>query len=573
MMKLILLSSCLLVFCFPVPAQIFPAAKYPQGYFRSPLAIPIRLAANYGELRSNHFHMGLDIRTDHRVDLPVYAAAGGYVARVKVEPEGFGQAIYINHPNGYTTLYAHLNHFFPALAAYVKKQQYRLESWAVTLDIPPGMFPVAKGDLIARSGSTGGSEGPHLHFEIRSTASEVNLNPLLFGLPIPDKTRPVLKLLAVYSADQSIYEQTPKLLPLQVTSSGYGLGGTTLLATSSRRIWFGIHAFDTQSGSANPNGIFEADLWVDGQPVVGFQMDRISYANTRDVNGHIDYKTKATGGPYIQQLVELPGNLGSIYHAVGGNGVIDLQDERVHQVRIDVKDANGNRSALQFAVQYKPADQPPAPLLLPGKMFYPGMLDGVESEDLAFYLGEQALYDSVHISCSSTAATEPAAISRAHRIGATYIPLQDSLLVRIKPTAELVDQRRSKVVMQRLDQDNPEVRAVVWQGGWASAKFRDFGIFQLVEDDQPPRITPMGIRDGANLSGASKIAFLVSDNLGSYKHFRAQLDGKWLMFTNDKERAFIYVFDEHCPAGQHTLEVSVEDEAGNVARQQYTFTR
>ncbi|HVW58636.1 MAG TPA: M23 family metallopeptidase, partial [Puia sp.] len=142
-----------------------PVQTYPQGYFRNPLDIPIKLAANFGELRANHYHMGLDIRTQQKVNLPVMAAADGYVARVVVEPAGFGQAIYIRHPNGYTTLYAHLNKFFPALAAYVSSWQYKTESWQASIDIPAGAFPVKKGQLIAYSGSTGGSQGPHLHFE------------------------------------------------------------------------------------------------------------------------------------------------------------------------------------------------------------------------------------------------------------------------------------------------------------------------------------------------------------------------------------------------------------------------
>ncbi len=148
-------------------SQFFSPAEVPRGYFRDPLAVPMSLAANFGELRPNHYHMGLDIRTQHRENLPVFAAADGYVARVSVEPAGFGQAIYICHPNGYTTVYGHLNQFFPALAAYVRDQQYRRQSWAVSLTLPPNQFRVKKGDFIAYSGNTGGSQGPHLHFEIR----------------------------------------------------------------------------------------------------------------------------------------------------------------------------------------------------------------------------------------------------------------------------------------------------------------------------------------------------------------------------------------------------------------------
>src|SRR6202012_4744370 len=195
--------------------SLFAPANYPQGYFRNPLDFPMSLAANFGELRPNHYHMGLDIRTQHSVNHPVHAAADGYVARVEIGPLGFGQAIYIRHPNGYTTVYGHLNQFFPALAAYVHQQQYRAEAWELSIDIPPSMFPVKKGELIAFSGNRGGSQGPHLHFEIRRTAGDINLNPLLFGLPVADHKPPVILRLAWYDRNESIYAQAAHILPVR----------------------------------------------------------------------------------------------------------------------------------------------------------------------------------------------------------------------------------------------------------------------------------------------------------------------------------------------------------------------
>ena len=191
-------------------AFICTAQTYPQNYFRNPLNIPMELVANMGEIRSNHWHMGLDIRTQRRENLPVHAAADGYIARVLVEPGGFGQAIYINHPNGLTTLYAHLNSFFPALAQYVKQQQYARESWKVNLHLPPDLFPVKKGQLIALSGNTGGSQGPHVHFEIRDTQTEKCLNPLLFNFPVADAVAPSILRLALYDRNKSTYSQTPQ---------------------------------------------------------------------------------------------------------------------------------------------------------------------------------------------------------------------------------------------------------------------------------------------------------------------------------------------------------------------------
>jgi hypothetical protein len=591
-----LLAAVLSLCTLSCLAQDFPVRDYPRDYFRDPLDIPMSLAANFGELRPNHYHMGLDIRTMQRVNLPVFAAADGYIAHVKIEPEGFGQAIYICHPNGYTTLYAHLNKFFPALAAYVSKQQYRLESWQVFLDIPPGLFPVKKGDFIAYSGSTGGSEGPHLHFEIRRTSDDVNLNPLLFGLPVPDSIRPVVLRLAVYDRDRSVYEQAPRIIPVRrvpgtVPAAGVVSGadavysiGPAPVKVGFPKVSFALSAYDTQSGSANPNGIFQTVLYEDEQPLIGFQMDNISYDHTRDINAHIDYRTREKGGPFLQHLSRLPGySSPSIYtsfrNGIGGDGVIDLSDGKLHAIRVEIKDAYGNASDLSYQVQYQPPVQAPFLVADSAKKFYPGMLDGSETGDCAFYIPEKGLYDTVHIPdiVAAGAAVDPGpsmpgGVSAVHSIGFPWIPLQTAMLVRLRPVKELSGAARDKVVMVRWVGDKKDVERPEWKGGWASAHFREFGNFQLVEDKEAPVINPR-FRDGANLGKASRLAFTVKDNLGAIRTCRAELDGKWLCFTNDKGLAYIYIFDEHCPRGKHVLKIIAEDEAGNKTIKEYRFTR
>jgi murein DD-endopeptidase MepM/ murein hydrolase activator NlpD len=570
--RLICCVLTIFFFCtgFHLSAQIFPANSYPVGYFRDPLDIPITLAGNFGELRPGHYHMGLDIKTMARVNLPVHAAADGYIAKIKIEPAGFGRAIYINHPNGYTTLYAHLNDFNPALEAYLKKQQYQQESWRVFLEVPPNLFPVKKGDFIAYSGTTGGSQGPHLHFEIRRTVDDVNLNPLLFGLPLLDNTRPVPVRLAMYDRTKSTYEQTPKLFPLKIVGGKYTTVPAVIISNSPR-ISFALNAYDTHNGSANKIGIYEAALSDNDKPVADFIIDKISYNDTRYVNAHVDYKTRALGGPWLQHLSVLPGYLNSVYTRYPGNGVLDLSDGSVHSIKIVTRDAYGNSTELNSAIQF--TGTPVKSVQLPGKMFYPLMLDVFDSEDCEFYMGEKCLYDSVHIVYTRTVAPGQANISATHTIGAKYIPLQDSMVVRIKPTQTIAADKLGHAVMQRFAGSEKDVEKVTWQNGWASAKFRDFGSFRLVVDDQPPVIVPIGIVNGANLSRASRIVFTVRDNLGSFRNFRAELDGKWLRFTNDKGRTFIYTFDERCTPGQHNLKISVEDEAGNSTTQIYTFTR
>ncbi len=551
--------------------SLFANPGYPQGYFRNPLNIPIDLSGNFGELRPNHYHMGLDLKTQKRQNLPVYVAADGYISRIKIEPFGFGRAIYISHPNGYSTLYAHLNDFFPALDEYIKQQQYKQESWRVMLDLPPNLFPVKKGDFLAFSGNTGGSQAPHLHWEVRRSADETNVNPLLFGMPLPDNSNPTISRLALYDRTKSIYEQSPRYIAIVKTPSGYTTV-PSVIAVNSPKICFAISASDTHSGSTNPNGIFEATVYDNGTAVAGFQMDNISYSNTRGLNAHIDYKTKATGGPYLQQLFELPGYLNSIYKHGSNDGVINLADGTAHGIKITVKDANGNTAILNSAVQYSGQ---PFKEATSGKQFYPLMLDGFEAAKCEFFIGERCLYDSVHIAYKTQASATPGSVSDLHSIGANYIPLQEAMLVRIKPSRALSKEQMERVVMQRFvyNKKDMDVAKVEWQNGWAAARFRDFGIFQLLMDTVPPVILPIGIKDGANLSNTPRIIFRVSDNLESFHSFRAELDGKWLNFSNDKGRSFIYKFDEKCLPGPHQLKVSVKDEAGNTTIQVYNFVR
>ncbi len=538
--------------------QFFPSADYPRNLFRNPLNIPISLAANFGELRSNHYHMGLDIRTEHRENLPVYAAADGYVYRVKIEPFGFGQAIYIRHEDGYLTLYAHLNAFYPALAAWVEDKQYELKKWATTLDPPPGLFKVKKGELIALSGNRGGSQGPHLHFEIRSFPSDINLNPLLFGLPVKDDTPPVIRSLSVYDRNRSFYEQEPAFVPVKGASGHYTTALPEIICNTPNP-GFGVLGFDTQTGSNNPNGLFEGIIYDNNIAVSGFRMNRISYNETIGINAHVDYPTHARGGPYYQLLFRLPGYQHSIYHEALPGGIIHLEDGQLHMIRIEIKDAYGNSSNLEFKARYQAGALPQKNFA--GKMFYPGMVDGIETPDAAFYLGEGSLYDSLHLSEQVKPGSGNDLVSDLHQFGNGSVPLADTMVVRIKQK-KLIEWK-SNVLMKWSEGDDFEVQKPIWMGEWATGAFRSFGTFSLVLDTIPPSIRIPGVAENANLHRSSRITVQVRDNYRKIKNFRATLDGNWLLFSNDKAKGYMYFFDKHCLPGRHELKIYAEDEAGN----------
>lgn len=534
------------------------AQNYPRGYFRTPLAIPMQLVANFGEIRANHWHMGLDIRTQQRVNLPVYAAADGYIARIKVEPGGFGQAIYINHPNGYTTLYAHLNQFFPALQKTITEQQYQQETWAIELTFPPGQFPVGKGDFIALSGSTGGSAGPHVHFEIRDTKTENVLNPLLFGFPLPDAVPPNVTRVAMYDRNRSTYQQSPQLFSLA------GVRGRTL-SVGSDKISFAIGATDRIGGSNN--GIYAAKISVDGQPVSSFALNDIGYDETRYINAQIDFPFAARGGGHLQHITPLPGATDVAYDTFGGDGVVHLRDNEPHAVLIEVQDANMNTTRIPFTVQYNGALTPAS--LATADQFLPNNVNVFEQDDFQLVTSEKALYDAVNVSYSSTSNSAANAVSPLHGFLSAAIPSHDSVVVRIKPSAAIAGEGKDRVVIKNVSGKKTFVEKAAWQKGWLMAKFRQFGTYQAFVDNVPPRVNGVP----ADVSRMSRLVFTPTDNFNTIRSFRAEVDGQWLRCTNDKGRTWIYAFDEHFPRGEHQLKVTVEDEAGNITERVWNVRR
>jgi len=543
--------------------------KYPQGYFANPLHIPMSLSANFGELRPNHWHMGLDIRTDQKENQPVFASADGYVAHIGIRPQSFGKFIIINHPNGYSTLYAHLNEFYPALEKYVREKQTEKESWTIEIDFTEKDFKVKKGNEIAKSGNTGGSQGPHLHFEIRETKTDRSLNPLLFGMPLQDDVAPTLLKLAMYDRSLSTYEQTPKIFSLKKTGDAYIIPKMPILKTGFKTLSFAIQAVDKFTGSQNGNGIYTARIFKDEEPIAEFILDEIDYGETEYVNAQIDYRYYKAGKGYFQHISPLPGREERIYHLYNKDGLIHLDDTLKHTITIQVGDANENFSSTSFLIQFANsisidrADRK-------SDNFIPGNVNVIEKKDFEAFLPEKCIYDTIRSVYNSTNSTLPNAVSALHQLNDNSYPVHEELTIRIKPTIQVKKEWRDKIVIQR--NAGNAVLKPVWQGEWLSAKTGAFGSFIALVDLTPPQLNSIGKGDTVNLSPATRIVFTPTDNSG-IKSFHAELDGKWLMFTNDKGRSWIYKFDEQCPFGVHELKVRVEDIVGNVTEKTWWFKK
>ena len=544
-------------------------AQVPGGadYFRYPLNIPARINANFGEMRPNHFHMGLDLSTEGRQNLPVVAPADGYIARMKIETGGFGRAIYVNHPNGTTTLYAHMNRFIPQAEAYLKEKQYEQKSWKIDTNIPENLIAVKKGQLIGYSGNTGASQGPHVHFEIRDTRTENCINPLLYDLSLMDETPPDLYRLAFYDRDRSIYEQQPILMPVTKKEGKYR--AATLVQLPFKNAFLAIQATDRMTGIPNPNGIYSAALFKDGKPITGFFMNDIGYDKTRYLNGHIDHIYRLKGGPYLQMLFPPKSYDLTHYQKSSSQDHFDvpLQAETFD---LEVADAHGNKSYLTFDIQQKPsvvvaiAEQS-------SNRIIPNQYNVMEDGDVQFVFNDKTFYDAFSFGWKSLYANGLAELSPVYQTYPDLIPVHNYFTLRLRPNRNLALINADRVVMKRNYRGKVELKKAIQERGWFSAQFRDLGFFQLLEDLDPPRVSA-AFGDGLTVKAGSRIAIDVADNNHFIREFNGFAENQWLMFVPVGNR-YVYTVDEHLPIGEHKLRVVVYDEAGNQTIREWNIKR
>ncbi len=559
----------LLAFLFSLGVADGRCQSYPQGYFRNPLGIHISLAGNFGECRPGHFHMGLDLKTEGRENLPVYASADGFVSRIKTEPGGFGHAIYLTHPNGYTTVYAHLNDFFPALQKYLRSLQYGRESWTVDESLKPEQFPVKKGQQIAWSGNTGGSTAPHLHFEIRDTKTERALNPQLFGFEIKDTRAPVPTAVALYDLRGSFYAGTPVMKSVQKTGNDYA-PAEGVLTTESTRLGVGIVVDDFMDGSTNTLAFLSAELYVGDVLQTRITLDDIGYDETRYLHAYADYGTKQRDGRWVQCLFRLPGNnLTRIYESGPTRGILNLDTDTL-TVRIVLRDAAGNESVVRFSVR-QVAGQRAEPCGGSKPRFSPAAAASVEEPNIRFTLPARAVYDDVCFMPVRTS-TSAAALSERYVLGSPGVPVHSAFALSLKPSKPVPFAVRLKTAVMYTDGKATSGKAATPEtGGWYTASVRAFGYYWLAADTGAPVVKPVGTVSG-NLKEKKSLAFSATDATTSVKSFRGEVDGKWVLFEQHGD-VWTYIFDEHCPPGKHTLTLRAVDEVGNETRRQFSFVR
>ncbi|HET8573879.1 MAG TPA: M23 family metallopeptidase [Edaphocola sp.] len=563
-LKTVSLFALLLMAFLPVNAQ--NAGDFPTGYFRDPLDVPILLAGGYGECRPDHFHTGIDMKTQGRENLPVHAAADGYIVRISISSTGYGNCLYIAHPNGYTTVYGHLNDFYPELQQWMIAQQYAQQKWAIQLFPDPGQFPVKKGQVIAWSGTTGGSTGPHLHFEIRNTATEHVLNGELFGLPIKDTRAPKAMAVAIYNGGTSIYMQSPAIEQLINAGHDQFRPKAALVKTAYPLVFMGIHAEDYMEGSSNWMGIYQMKLYMDDQLQAATLFRELDFGLSRYANAYADYKTKKNKGVWYQGLYKLPNNQLKVYPFMNDrDGKLDLSDGGKHHIRIELFDAFGNKSTVNFDIQYQAAGQASETLCGNGQLWDCREAHRYADSDFRFSSGAQSFYDDVCFQIRKN--IQEAALSESVQVMDADIPVQEACHIGLKLNRVVPDSLQSKVAFvhhvqpTRLPGNNPQTgTAAAYEDGWATASVRTLGNYYAVIDTVPPKI--IAYQSSGTFKAGQPVRFKATDDLTSVTSFEGYLDGRWLRFVRTGD-TYTYKIDDHCPDGTHTLEVRAVDENNN----------
>lgn len=543
-------------YCSILSAQI----NYPKDFFSSPLTIPMQLSGNFGELRPNHFHAGFDFKTLQKEGLEVHAVADGYVSRIKISTFGNGKTVYITHANGYTSVYGHLQKATDSIENFIKKLHYREQSFEIEVYLKPGELVVKKGQVIALSGNTGASEGPHLHFEFRDNSTEYIINPMLFGFDkmLQDTKKPIISSVYVYPLnDETVVNQSkiPLALNLVLQKDGTYLADKVL---TNGTIGFGINTYDFDNVSFNRNGVYNVRTFYNGVSNFEYQFDTYSFDDMRYINALIDYNRYKKTQQRIQKLFMNNPYKHTILKTIENNGIIKVAPNLATVYRIEVSDFYGNQSTVTIPIKYDAAaitvvvKEP-----IPSKYLVKATKDSsFEKDNMAVFFPAGTFYDDFNFNFDVKKDTL--------QLHDDTVPAHSNFTITITDS-KYSEAEREKLFIAAINGKKIGYISTIRNENVFSAKSKTLGNFALVLDTIAPRITIAKSIEGKTLTIQKNIQLTISDALSGVKSYTGYLNGNWILFEYDnKTKKITHNFsDGIVTEGKNELKVVVIDNVGN----------
>jgi hypothetical protein len=539
--------------------------------YRNPVTIPVALSGNFGELRNNNFHSGIDFKTQQVVNKPIVSIADGYVSRISVSPGGYGLALYINHPEtGHTSVYAHLNRFSRAIADYVIAKQYELESFSIDVRLEQGLFPIRAGEQIGLSGNTGSSSGPHLHFEIRDTQTQDALDPLQFLARISDTQSPDLRGIAFYPQQGKGVvnnSQNPIRITVRKDRSGRPLAPEREISAWGH-IGVGVKAYDRMNGQSNIYGVKHVRLFVDNEKVFSSSIKRFSFDKRRMLNTFIDYEDwRQNRSLFMRSFVE-PGNTLPFYQQMHGNGFININEQRIYRLRYELEDHYGNVLTYPFTINGQPQVIEESPLCQ--HLMHWNFSNAFVDYGFLLTIQRGNLYADFCFTHSKT--ENPNFLSDVHQVNNSPVPLHNQAEMWIKLNNNVLPDKSNLGIVRIAANGNQSWIGGQYGNGGLKAGIRELGDrYAISIDTIPPTITPLEPTTWAN---RRQIRIRLSDNLSGIASFRGEINGQFVLFTHDmKSPIYTYDFDDsRLPRGEKLILTFIAiDNAGNEAEYRWEF--
>ncbi|WP_299255295.1 M23 family metallopeptidase [uncultured Lacinutrix sp.] len=553
---------------FLLSYSVLSQNQYPQDYFRSPLDINIVLAGTFAELRSNHFHSGLDIKTKQIEGLKVYGIADGYVSRIKIAHFGYGKALYVTHPNGYTSVYAHLQKFSPKIEDYIKAKQYEKESFEIEVFPTPEELKITKSELIAYSGNTGSSSGPHLHFEIRDNA-ERPINPMLFGVDVKDTTKPTISNVYAYPVGPTSHvngsNKKQKLRVIPQKNGDYKIEDLKAFGT----IGFAVETIDRQDLAANKNGVYNISTYYNG--IQNFEIDfkRFSFEETKHLNRLIDYSHYKDKKQKLQKLFKEENNPLSLYDNIIDSGYITIYDSTASVYKAKISDFKGNETNLDITLKGDVKLPDDVEEKVTTQHYIQHDLEAELEQDnfkVSFY--KDTFYDSFFIDFSVKNDT-----LTLHK---PVLPVKKSFTISYDISNFKEEDLKQLYIAELIGWNNwPSYSTTKRKGNTLSTYTKDLGTYVLARDTVAPTIKAVNFKDGSWLSKYRYLKVKINDKGTGISNYRATINGQWvLMEYNYKNKILTYDFNDAVTIEtKNKLKVIVTDNVGNSTTFGTTFFR